>query len=160
MFYVFHLSESEGWWLETGMVSQGEIQECLGKGSQRIYPLTTLYSEVKVCFYNIVQYPLRWNAQSTLHFTPWQTYMFIPTTTWLLGSIELGRHGKRKCPGNFETAAKGIWTQALVISPTNQKRRPMCRQMPSHDCINTPGEIVPQHAAVEHREFQMALWMN
>ena len=30
----------------------------------------------KVCFY-IAHYPVRWTAQSTLHFTPWQTCSFL-----------------------------------------------------------------------------------
>ena len=40
-----------------------------------IYSTWTLYKKVKVCFY-VVQYPVRWTAQSTVHFTPWQTCSF------------------------------------------------------------------------------------
>ena len=38
----------------------------------------------KGSFY-IVQYPVRWNAQSALHFLPFPTDLFIPTPTRLLG---------------------------------------------------------------------------
>ena len=38
---------------------------------------TKTKSKAKVCFYNTVaQYPVRWAAQSALHFTPWQTCSF------------------------------------------------------------------------------------
>ena len=33
------------------------------------------FKKLKVCFY-IAQYPVRWTAQSALHFTPWQTCSF------------------------------------------------------------------------------------
>ena len=43
--------------------------------------------KVKVCLY-IAQYPVRWTAQSALHFLPSLTDLFIPTPT------ELGFSGK------------------------------------------------------------------
>ena len=49
--------------------------------------LIVVKKKVKVCFY-IAQYPVRWTAQSALHFLPSLTDLFIPTPT------ELGFSGK------------------------------------------------------------------
>ena len=84
----------------------------------------------KVCFY-IVPYPVRWTAQSALHFTPWQTcsfrhqlgfsgkqlcvktiysLIFPPPSIAGYSFIQLGKLGRqwreRKCP-IFKTVANG-----------------------------------------------------
>ena len=93
--------------------------------------------EGKGSFY-IAQYPVRWTAQSALHFLPSLTDLFIPTPFSaspgsILARQQLITHisttvysqvliytaesteapwSERKCP-NFETVAKGIRTRAL-----------------------------------------------
>ena len=100
-----------------------------------------LIKKVKVWFY-IALYPVRWTAQSALHFLPWQTcsiqhqlgfswkhsshaaiaqrlFTHIPTTVYsqvLIYTAESTEASwrERKCP-NFETVAKGIRTRALSV---------------------------------------------
>ena len=52
-----------------GHVGLGKVQVHL------FHALVGLQQRVKVCFY-IAQYPVRWTAQSALHFTTWQTCSF------------------------------------------------------------------------------------
>ena len=44
-------------------------------GRRAAQPPPSRCENVKVCFY-IAQYPVRWTAQSALHFTPWQPCSF------------------------------------------------------------------------------------
>ena len=83
-----------------------------------------------------MQYPLRWNAQSTLHFTSWQTCPFRHQLDFSGKHWTRASWKERKCP-SLETSAKGIWTPVFsiesqtfrwatvllpVISPRNQER--------------------------------------
>ena len=53
-----------------------------------LYPTTVLFSndvvKKKAVFIYIAQYPVRWTAQSALHFLPPLANLFIPTPTRLL----------------------------------------------------------------------------
>ena len=65
----------------------------------------TCVSEQNMFLYNAcIHYPVRWTAQSALHFNPWQTCLFQHqlnfSVKWTGSSWR-----ERKCP-NFETVAK------------------------------------------------------
>ena len=55
-----------------------------GIGNKTVLVKLDVKVKVKVVFFYIAQYPVRWTAQSALHFLPSLADLFIPTPTLLL----------------------------------------------------------------------------
>ena len=73
--------------------------------SHGITKAITIKGKGKGSFY-IAQYPVRWTAQSALHFLPSLTDLFIPTPFSASPGSMLREAIARKCP-IFQTVAKG-----------------------------------------------------